>query len=137
RVPPQERNLLRIVLTDKRYQSDPVAYDAMVRRLVGEFRVDFGRCARDPEFQSSSESLSRSCQGSYAIGGTSRFTRSSAAVSCSTIRSVSCLSTGSRTYRTTALICECCYSSLAIRRRRKLSLGSKHWRCQCRILDWS
>jgi transcriptional regulator with XRE-family HTH domain len=51
RVPPQERNLLRIVLTDKRYQSDPVAYDAMVRRLVGEFRVDFGRCARDPEFQ--------------------------------------------------------------------------------------
>ncbi len=50
-VPPEERNLLRIVLTDLKYQSDPVAFEAMARRLLGEFRVDFGRCAREPAFQ--------------------------------------------------------------------------------------
>jgi transcriptional regulator with XRE-family HTH domain len=51
KVHPSERNLLRIVLTDKKYQSDPVGHEAIARRLLGEFRVDFGRCARDPDFQ--------------------------------------------------------------------------------------
>lgn len=49
-VPPDERNLLRIILTDRKYQSEPSTYDAMIRRVLGEFRVDFGQCARDPAF---------------------------------------------------------------------------------------
>jgi transcriptional regulator with XRE-family HTH domain len=49
-VPEAERNLLRIVLTDRKYRDDP-AYDTMIRRLIGEFRVDFGQCAGDPAFE--------------------------------------------------------------------------------------
>lgn len=50
KVPESDRNLLRIILTDRKYQSDPI-YDTMIRRLIGEFRVDFGQCAGDPAFE--------------------------------------------------------------------------------------
>jgi transcriptional regulator with XRE-family HTH domain len=50
-VPPGERNLLRIILTDEKYQSDPLAFDHICRKLLGEFRVDFGKCAGDPAFE--------------------------------------------------------------------------------------
>lgn len=50
KVPEAERNLLRIVLTDRKYQNDS-RYDTMIRRLIGEFRVDFGQCAGDPAFE--------------------------------------------------------------------------------------
>jgi transcriptional regulator with XRE-family HTH domain len=50
-VPQGERNLLRIILTDEKYQSDPLAFDHICRKLLGEFRVDFGRCAGDPAFE--------------------------------------------------------------------------------------
>jgi hypothetical protein len=50
-VPRAERNLLRIALTDKKYQGDPAAYDLIARKLIGEFRVDFGPHAGDPAFE--------------------------------------------------------------------------------------
>jgi len=46
-----ERNLLKIVMTDPRYPRDADAYEQMVRNLLGEFRIDFGRCAGDPRFE--------------------------------------------------------------------------------------
>lgn len=50
-IPPAERNLLRIFLTNKRYQRDTQTYEQVARKLIAEFRVDFGRCAGDPPFE--------------------------------------------------------------------------------------
>jgi transcriptional regulator with XRE-family HTH domain len=50
-VPAAQRNLLKIVMTDTRYRRDPEAREQVVRNLLGEFRIDFGRCAGDPKFQ--------------------------------------------------------------------------------------
>ena len=50
-VPADRRNLLRIFFTDERYQRDAATYDQVARKLVAEFRVDFGRCAGDPAFE--------------------------------------------------------------------------------------
>ena len=49
-VPQGERNLLRIILTDEKYQSDPLVFDHICRKLLGEFRLDFGEHAGDPAF---------------------------------------------------------------------------------------
>ena len=38
-------------MTDARYPRDADAYEQMVRNLLGEFRIDFGRCAGDPKFE--------------------------------------------------------------------------------------
>ena len=50
-VPAAERNLLKIVMSDARYRRDPEAYEQLARRMLGEFRLDFGRCADDPKFE--------------------------------------------------------------------------------------
>ena len=50
-IPPNERNLLRVFLTDERYQRDTAAYEQVARKLIAEFRVDFARCAGDPAFE--------------------------------------------------------------------------------------
>jgi transcriptional regulator with XRE-family HTH domain len=50
-VPSAQRNLLKIVLSDPRYRRDPEAFEQLVRHLLGEFRLDFGRCADDPKFE--------------------------------------------------------------------------------------
>jgi transcriptional regulator with XRE-family HTH domain len=50
-VPAAHRNLLKIVMTDTRYRRDHEAHELMVRNLLGEFRIDFGRCAGDPKFE--------------------------------------------------------------------------------------
>lgn len=50
-VPSAQRNLLKLVLTDPRYRRDPEAFEQLVRHLLGEFRLDFGRCAGDPKFE--------------------------------------------------------------------------------------
>jgi transcriptional regulator with XRE-family HTH domain len=49
-VPCAERNLLRIVLTDRKYQKDRVAYEQIARKMLREFRVDFAQFA-DPTFE--------------------------------------------------------------------------------------
>jgi transcriptional regulator with XRE-family HTH domain len=50
-VPLGERNLLKIAMTDPRYRRDAEAYEQMARNLLGEFRLDFGRCAGDARFE--------------------------------------------------------------------------------------
>jgi transcriptional regulator with XRE-family HTH domain len=50
-IPQDERNLLRVFLTDERYQRDMAAYEQVARKLIAEFRVDFARCAGDPAFE--------------------------------------------------------------------------------------
>ncbi len=50
-IPAEQRNLLRIVLTDAKYQSDAESYEIMARKLLGEFRVDYGRRSRDSAFE--------------------------------------------------------------------------------------
>jgi transcriptional regulator with XRE-family HTH domain len=50
-VPAAERNLLKIVMTDGRLRRDPEAHEQVARNLLGEFRIDFGRCAGDPKFE--------------------------------------------------------------------------------------
>jgi transcriptional regulator with XRE-family HTH domain len=49
-VPAAERNLLRVFLTDPRYQRDSAAYEQVARKMIAEFRLDFARCAGDPAF---------------------------------------------------------------------------------------
>jgi transcriptional regulator with XRE-family HTH domain len=49
-VPRAQRNLLRIILTDENYQSDSVAFEAMARKLLREFRIDFAQF-NDPAFE--------------------------------------------------------------------------------------
>jgi hypothetical protein len=44
-VPRPKRNLLQIILTDKKYQTDPAAYERIARKLLSEFRVDFAQFA--------------------------------------------------------------------------------------------
>jgi hypothetical protein len=63
KIPRAERNLLRIILTDRKYQSDPVAYDVIARKLLGEFRVDFGRYASDPQFEQLVAELKQTAPG--------------------------------------------------------------------------
>ena len=62
-VPRSERNLLRIILTDQKYQSDPQSYDVIARKLLGEFRVDFGQYAGDPAFEQLVEELKQTVPG--------------------------------------------------------------------------
>lgn len=51
RIAVEQRNLLRIVLTDKRYQSDAQFFEETARKLLRQFRIDFGRFAGDDRFE--------------------------------------------------------------------------------------
>src|SRR5262245_61585139 len=49
RMAADQRNLLRILLVDDvTYQNDPAAYEAMARRVLSKFRVDYSQNAEDP-----------------------------------------------------------------------------------------
>jgi transcriptional regulator with XRE-family HTH domain len=49
---PEKRNLLRILLIDDEiYQRDPVQYEAMVRRVLSKFRVDYSQTPESPAFE--------------------------------------------------------------------------------------
>lgn len=49
---PEQRNLLRILLIeDETYQRDPVQYEAMVRRVLSKFRVDYSQTPDDASFE--------------------------------------------------------------------------------------
>ncbi len=50
-IPPHERNLLRIILTDEKYQRDSASFETLARRLLAKFRVDFSQYAGDPAFE--------------------------------------------------------------------------------------
>jgi len=51
-LPPAKRNLLRILLIeDETYQRDPEQYEAMARRVLSKFRVDYSQTPEDPAFE--------------------------------------------------------------------------------------
>jgi len=59
---PEQRNLLRILLVDDAsYQADPLAYEAMVRRVLSKFRVDYSQTPDDPSFERLIEELAERC----------------------------------------------------------------------------
>jgi hypothetical protein len=61
-LPLDQRNLLRILLIDdKGYQSDAAAYEAMARRVLSKFRVDYSQTPDDPSFEQLIEELDEHC----------------------------------------------------------------------------
>lgn len=49
---PEDRNLLRILLIeDETYQHDSEQYQAMARRVISKFRVDYSQTPDDPAFE--------------------------------------------------------------------------------------
>jgi transcriptional regulator with XRE-family HTH domain len=61
-LPPERRNLLRILLVDdETYQGDPAVYEAMARRIISKFRVDYSQCSGDPAFEELIAELSAKC----------------------------------------------------------------------------
>ncbi|MBN1240159.1 MAG: helix-turn-helix domain-containing protein [Gammaproteobacteria bacterium] len=62
-IPPGDRNLLKIILTDEKYQRDAEAFDTLARRLLAKFRVDYSQCAGDASFEQLIEDLGASVPG--------------------------------------------------------------------------
>jgi transcriptional regulator with XRE-family HTH domain len=61
-LPPERRNLLRILLVeDDAYRQDPQLYEATARRILAKFRVDQSQAPGDPAFEELIADLSVSC----------------------------------------------------------------------------
>jgi transcriptional regulator with XRE-family HTH domain len=61
-LPPERRNLLRILLVeDEAYQQDPALYEATARRILAKFRVDYSQAHGDPAFEELIAELTASC----------------------------------------------------------------------------
>ena len=61
-LPLEKRNLLRILLVDdKSYQDDPVAYEATARRILAKFRVDYSQAPNDAAFEELIAELEARC----------------------------------------------------------------------------
>jgi transcriptional regulator with XRE-family HTH domain len=61
-LPPERRNLLRILLVeDDAYRKNPELYEATARRLLAKFRVDYSQAPGDPAFEDLIAELSGSC----------------------------------------------------------------------------
>jgi transcriptional regulator with XRE-family HTH domain len=59
-IPPEERNLLKILLIDDAvYQRESAAYDAMAERVLAKFRVDYSQFSGEPEFEELISELDR------------------------------------------------------------------------------
>lgn len=59
-LPPERRNLLRLLLIDDRsYQNDREGYLAMAQRILSKFKVDYSHYGDDPRFAELIESLMR------------------------------------------------------------------------------
>jgi hypothetical protein len=57
-LPPEKRNLLRILLIeDETYQHDPEQYEAMACRVLSKFRVDYSQTPENPAFEELIEEL--------------------------------------------------------------------------------
>jgi hypothetical protein len=62
KLPLERRNLLRILLVeDKAYQFDPDIYEAMVRRVLSKFRVDYSQAPNDAAFEELIADLAAKC----------------------------------------------------------------------------
>ncbi len=62
RRPPDDRNLLRILLTSPEYRQDPEEYEATARRVLARFRVDYSQAVGDPAFEALITELHASCE---------------------------------------------------------------------------
>jgi transcriptional regulator with XRE-family HTH domain len=51
KLPVTERNLLKILLTSPEYQRDPAEYEAIARRVLAKFRVDYSQSVGDLAFE--------------------------------------------------------------------------------------
>jgi hypothetical protein len=61
-IPLERRNLLRILLVDDpRYRDDAAAYEAMARRTLAKFRVDYSQTPDDPAFVGLIAELNAEC----------------------------------------------------------------------------
>jgi transcriptional regulator with XRE-family HTH domain len=61
-LPPQDRNLLKILLTAPEYQLDPEEYETTARRVLAKFRVDYSQAAGDPAFEQLINELNAGCE---------------------------------------------------------------------------
>ena len=59
-MPPESRNLVRILLTSPEYQEDQAEYEAMARRVLAKLRVDYSQAGGDPAFELLIDELSDS-----------------------------------------------------------------------------
>lgn len=60
-MPPEERNLLKILLTGPTYQADQEEYSRMAHRVVSKLRIDYGHAAGDPRFDELIRELEERC----------------------------------------------------------------------------
>jgi transcriptional regulator with XRE-family HTH domain len=58
-LPPERRNLMRILMTSPEYQEDTAEYEAMARRVVAKLRVDYSQAAGNPAFDVLIEELNQ------------------------------------------------------------------------------
>jgi transcriptional regulator with XRE-family HTH domain len=59
-IPPERRNLLRILLVDDAvFEPESELYDAMARRILAKFRVDYSQFSGELEFEQLIEELTR------------------------------------------------------------------------------
>ena len=57
-LPPERRNLIRILMTSPEYQQDPVEYEAMARRITAKLRVDYSQSPGDAAFDALIDEMS-------------------------------------------------------------------------------
>lgn len=61
-LPIERRNLLRILLIDDpQYRADPEAYEAMARRVLAKFRIDYSQLPSDPACEALIADLAAQC----------------------------------------------------------------------------
>ena len=71
-LPPASRNLLRILLIeDETYQRDPAQYEAMARRVLSKFRVDYSQSPNDAAFDALIAELSDESEAFRRLWGSS------------------------------------------------------------------
>ncbi len=52
KIPPDRRNMLRILLIDEEvYKDEPEIFDAMAHRVIAKFRIDYSPFTGDPDFE--------------------------------------------------------------------------------------
>jgi transcriptional regulator with XRE-family HTH domain len=75
--PANERNLLKILLTEADFQRDPSEHEDIARRVLAKVRLDYSQSADDPAFDRLIEELTAACPIFH------RLWRSSEIVNCS------------------------------------------------------
>ncbi len=56
-LPPEQRNLFRILMTDPEYQERPEEFAALARRIVAKLHIDYSQAAGDPGFDALVEEM--------------------------------------------------------------------------------